>query len=143
MQPWSGVCARHLPRVTAHSQQAHIFSLYRLPGPSHRASSWGDSLIFYQDSCLTVLSLGSSGRLVTLKRILPHVTRAAFLDHIHHLLVYFQLRAERPPRALSPMALPRRSLPSGPVLPSHVPCRVTRSSHHPGQAVCSVLGRPL
>ena len=142
MQPWSGVCACSLPRVTAHSQQAHIFSLYPLPGPSHSASSWGDSLIFYQDSCLTVLSLGSSGRLVTLKWILSHVTRAAFLDHTHHLLVHFQLRAERPPRAPSPVALPRRSLPSSPVLPSHVPCRVTRSSHHLGQAVCFVLGTP-
>ena len=34
-------------------------------------------------------------------------------------------------------------LPSGLALPNHVPCRVTRSSLTPGQAVCCVLGRPL
>ena len=30
-----------------------------------------------------------------------------------------------------------------PTLLSRTPFRVTRSSHHPGQAVCCVLGRPL
>ena len=58
------------------------------------------------------------------------------------LLVLSQLRPQKPPRAPSPMALPGRSLPSGLVLLSHIPCRVARSSHCPGQAVCSVLGRP-
>ena len=90
-----------------------------------------------------ILSLGSSRRLVTLKQDQSYVTGATFLAHTHHLLVHSQLRPERPPQVLSPMALPGHPLPSCLVLLSHIPLRVTRSSHHPGQAVCCVLGRPL
>ena len=85
--------------------------------------------------------LGSSERLVTVKRIQSHITSAAFLAHTHHLLVHSQLRPEGPPWGPGSVALPGCSLPSGLVLPSHVPCRSTRSSHCLGQAVCSVLGR--
>jgi len=60
--------------------------------------------------------LGSSERLVTVKWIQSHITRAAFPDHTHHLLVHSQLRPERPPQAPSSMALPGRLLPSGLVL---------------------------
>ena len=90
-----------------------------------------------------ILSLGSSRRLVTLKQGQSYVTRAAFLAHTHHLLIHSQLRPERPPRVPSPVALPGHPLPSCLVLLSRTPFRVTRSSHHPGQAVCCVLGRPL
>ena len=58
------------------------------PGAAPRASSKGDSFTFFhQDSCLTVLFLDQL-LLVTLKWIQSHVTRAAFLDYTHHLLVH-------------------------------------------------------
>lgn len=59
------------------------------------------------------------------------VTRAAFLGHSPHVFIHSQLRP-RKARPLSPVALPGRPLPSCPAPPSHVHCRVTRSSHQPG-----------
>ena len=37
-----------------------------------------------------------------MKRIQPHVTRAAFLGHTHHLLVHSLLRPEKPPLGSEP-----------------------------------------
>ena len=107
MRPWSGVCAHHPPRVTAHSQ--HVTSAPFSP-------SWGSSQSLLLGGLIRLLSpgllshspvSGPSVRLVTLKQTQSHVTRAAFLDHTHHLLIHSQLRPERPPRAPRPMALPR------------------------------------
>ena len=42
----------------------------------------------------------------------------------------------RPPRAPRPLALPGQSPRSGLAVPSQGPCRASRSSHRPGQAVC-------
>ena len=130
MRPWSGVCAHHPPRVTAHSQ--HVTSAPFSP-------SWGSSQSLLLGGLIRLLSpgllshspvSGPSVRLVTLKQTQSHVTRAAFLDHTHHLLIHSQLRPERSPWALSPrLCLGALSLWSGPS--NHVPCRVTRSSYHP------------
>ena len=84
MWPWSGVSARSPPRMTAHSQHSHFFPLPRLWGGSQSLLLGGLIHLLLQDSCLTVLFLGSSRRLVTLRRIQSHVTSTAFLDHTHH-----------------------------------------------------------
>ena len=116
--------------------------LHPLPGQLTEPPLRGTHSPSFTGLLCHILSLGSSGRLVPLKQIQPHVTRAAFLGHTHHLLVHSPLRPERSPRAPSPLGLSGRSLPSGLACPSHSPLRVTRSSHRPGQAVCPVLGRP-
>ena len=86
--------------------------------------------------------MGSSGRLVTLKQVQLHVTRAAFLDHTHHLHVHSQLRPRKAPSAPSPMALP--GLPPTPAwsIPLMSPAASPGAPTCPRQAVCSVLGRP-
>ena len=89
--------------LTAHSLLPPSPALGRLTEPPLRGA--------HSPSLTGLLShspvSGPSVRLVTLKQTQSHVTRAAFLDHTHHLLIHSQLRPERPPRAPRPMALPR------------------------------------
>ena len=118
---------------TAHSHLPPSTSL----GEAPRASSQGASFtLFHQDSGLTVLFPGSSARFVTLTRIQSQVTRAAFLDHTHHLLVHSQLRPERPPWAPSPMALPGALSPLQPGSSLSCPLQGHQELPLPGQAVC-------
>ena len=86
--------------------------------------------------------MGSSGRLVTLKQVQLHVTRAAFLDHTHHLHVHSQLRPRKAPSAPSPMALPGLPPPPAWSVPLMSPAASPGAPTCPRQAVCSVLGRP-
>ena len=116
-----GLCPPPPPRVTAHSQQVHVCPFTPSQGSSQSLLLGGLTHLLLPGLLCHILSLGSSGRLVPLKQIQPHITRAAFLGHTHHLLIHSPLRPERPPRALSPLALSGRSLPSGLARPSRPP----------------------
>ena len=91
--PAQGVC----PRAAGSRRPLHP-----LPGQLTEPPLRGTHSPSFTGLLCHILSLGSSGRLVPLKQIQPHVTRAAFLGHTHHLLVHSPLRPERSPRAPSP-----------------------------------------
>ena len=141
VQPWSGVCAHHPPGVTAHSQHIHICPLQPLLGKLPEPPLRGPHLPSFTRTL---------------------VSQFCFWDHLQGLWLWrgFSLRSPGPlswitrttclstpssdqkgplgPRA--PWLCLGRSVPSSLVLPSHVPCRVIRSSHCRGRL--SVLGRP-
>ena len=136
MQPWSGVCAHHPPRVTAHSQHVHICPLQpllgQLPEPPLRGTHSPFTRTLVSQFCFWDHLEGLS----LLTRIQSQVTRATFLDHRHHLLVHSQLRPERPPWAPSPMALPGVLTPLQPGPSLSCPLQGHQEHSLPGQAVC-------
>lgn len=140
-------------RGDARSQQ-----VLACPSPSPRAThgaSWGDSLPLSQGSSQSLL--GDSPPFTRTLAAHPVSGRAEGLSLWSEfslpspgLLCWVPLTPARPrpaqtreaPSGPEPLALSGRSLPSGLARLSHGPCRVTRSSHCPGQAACPVLGRP-
>ena len=117
MWPWSGVCARSPPRMTAHSQHVHFC-------PLHLLWSSSQSLLLGGLIHLLLPGLLSHSPVSGIIRKACHSEEDSVSCHQGLFpgshsppLVLSQLRTERPPWAPSPMALPGRSLPmAGPSL---------------------------
>ena len=112
MWPWSGVCARSPPRMTAHSQHVHFC-------PLHLLWSSSQSLLLGGLIHLLLPGLLSHSPVSGIIRKACHSEEESVSCHQGLFpgshsppLVLSQLRTERPPWAPSPMALPGRSLPT-------------------------------
>ena len=115
--------------------------LHPLPGQLTEPPLRGTHSPSFTGLLCHILSLGSSGRLVPLKQIQPHVTRAAFLGHTHCLLAHSPSDHKSP---LGPHA-PWLCLGTHPPLAWPFPLRAPAGSAGAPTAqgrLSAVLGRP-
>lgn len=123
------------PRVSAHSQQVHMCPLHPLPGQLQRLLLGGLTHHLLPGFLSHPVS-GLIGKACPSETDSVSRQQGCFPGSHSPPARPLPLRPQRPPRAPRPLALPGPSLPSGLALPFHSPCRVSGSSHHPGQAVC-------